>query len=36
MKELGNAVTPLTPEQIKTEHQRHRELILEFKEELKK
>ena len=26
----------LTPDQIKTEHQRHRELILEFKDELKK
>jgi tripartite-type tricarboxylate transporter receptor subunit TctC len=36
MEDLGNAVTPLTPEQIKSEHRRHRELILEFKEELKK
>ena len=36
MEDLGNAVTPLTPEQIKAEHGAHRTLILEFKEELKK
>jgi putative tricarboxylic transport membrane protein len=36
MEDLGNAVTPLTPAEIKAEHGRHRALILEFKEELKK
>ena len=36
MEDLGNAVTPLPPEQIKAEHGAHRALILEFKEELKK
>jgi len=36
MKALGNAVTPLTPEAIKAEHNKHRALIMEFKEELKR
>lgn len=36
MKALGNSVTPLTPEMIKTGHGKHRALIMEFKEELKK
>jgi putative tricarboxylic transport membrane protein len=36
MEDLGNAVTPLTPEEIKAEHGRHRALILEFKEDLKR
>ena len=36
MEDIGNAVTSLTPQQIKAEHGAHRALILEFKEELKK
>ena len=35
MKSLGNSVTPLTPDDIKAEHIRHRKMITEFKEELK-
>jgi len=36
MKTLGNSVTPLTPEAIKSATHKHRALIMEFKEELKK
>jgi tripartite-type tricarboxylate transporter receptor subunit TctC len=36
MKTLGYAVMPLTPDVIKAGHHKHRELIMEFKEELKK
>jgi tripartite-type tricarboxylate transporter receptor subunit TctC len=36
MRTLGNSVTPLTPEAIKVAHNKHRALIMEFKEELKK
>ena len=36
MKMLGNSVTPLTPERIKEEHNGHRAMILEFKEDLKR
>jgi tripartite-type tricarboxylate transporter receptor subunit TctC len=36
MKTLGNSVTPLTPAAIKSATNKHRALIMEFKEELKK
>jgi len=36
MNALGNSVTPLTADMIKSGHHKHRALIMEFKEELKK